>query len=90
MPDRPPRAPRAGEGPYTRLHLNVGAEMGVGPGDIVGAIAGETGLPASIVGRVDIRERHLFVEVAEAHANVVRSRLSRTTIRGHHVKAKVA
>ena len=47
-------------------------------------------MPASIVGRVDIRERHLFVEVAEAHANVVRSRLSRTTIRGHHVKAKVA
>lgn len=90
MVAKPIRAPRAGEGPYTRLHLNVGAEMGVGPGDIVGAIAGETGLPASIVGRVDIRERHLFVEVAEAHANVVRSRLSRTTIRGHHVKAKVA
>ena len=44
--------------------MNIGEEMGVAPGDVVGAILGETGLPAAVVGTVDIRERHLFVDVA--------------------------
>ena len=48
----------------TRLHINVGEEMGVVPIDIVNSIAGETGLPGNVVGKVDIRERHSFVDVS--------------------------
>lgn len=64
--------------------------MGVGPGDVVGAILGETGLPSGTVGTVDIRERHLFVDVAAEHANAIISKLNRTTIRGQRLKVKVA
>ena len=38
-------------------------------------IQGETGLPAEIIGRVDIRERHTFVEVASEHAAGVVAKL---------------
>ncbi|HSH93641.1 MAG TPA: DEAD/DEAH box helicase, partial [Roseimicrobium sp.] len=72
----------------TRLHVNIGEEMGVKPGDIVGAILGETGLPADVVGVVDVRERHLFVDVAAEHANAIISKLSRSQIRGRNVKIK--
>jgi len=70
--------------------MNLGEEMGVAAGDVVGAILGETGLPAQVVGKVDIRERHLFVEVASEHTNAIVSKLNRTQIKGRRVKVKVA
>ena len=74
----------------TRLYMNVGEEMGVTAGDVVGAILGETGLPALVVGTVDIRERHLFVDVASEHANGIISKLNRTRIKNQKLKVKVA
>jgi ATP-dependent RNA helicase DeaD len=68
--------------------MSIGREMGVAPPDIVQAIAGETGLPASVVGTVDLRDRHLFVEVTEAHARGIIAKLNRTRIKGHKVKVK--
>lgn len=89
-PERPPKRSRPPAGQFTRLHMNLGEEMGVGPGDVVGAIAGETGLPPKVVGVIDVRERHLFVDVAAEHANAILSKLNRTRIKGHKVKLKSA
>jgi ATP-dependent RNA helicase DeaD len=74
----------------TRLWMNVGEEMGVVPIDVVNTIAGETGLPGKIVGTVDVRERHLFVDVATEHVNSVLSKLKRSQIKGHNLKVKIA
>jgi DbpA RNA binding domain len=74
----------------TRLHINVGEEMGVAPIDIVNSIAGETGLPGKVVGKVDIRERHSFVDVSTEHANAILAKLNRAEIKGHKVKIKAA
>ena len=74
----------------TRLHLNVGEEMGVVPIDVVNSIAGETGLPGKVVGKVDIRERHSFVDVSTEHANAILAKLNRAEIKGHKVKIKAA
>jgi ATP-dependent RNA helicase DeaD len=74
----------------TRLYVNTGAEMGVSEPDIVGTIMGETGLPRKVVGAVDIRERHLFVDVASEHANSIISKLNRAQIKGRSAKVKVA
>ena len=74
----------------TRLWMNIGEEMGVVPIDIVNAIAGETGLPGKIVGLVDVRERHLFVDVASEHVKGVIAKLNRSQIKGHKIKMKVA
>ena len=74
----------------TRLWMSLGEEMGVVPIDVVNAVAGETGLPGKVVGTVDIRERHLFVDVAAEHANSIIAKLNRSEIKGHKVKVKLA
>jgi ATP-dependent RNA helicase DeaD len=99
-PEAPRRAPPGSVAPSkasrrtpegeTRLYVNVGAEMGVSEGDIVGTILGETGLSRKIIGAVDIRERHLFVDVASEYANSIISKLNRAQIKGRKVKVKVA
>lgn len=86
---KPKHSRRTGDG-QTRLYMNVGEEMGVAAGDVVGAILGETGLPAKTVGTVDIRERHLFVDVASEHANAIIAKLNRTRIKNQKLKVKVA
>ena len=74
----------------TRLWMNLGEEMAIKPIDIVNAVAGETGLPGKVVGTVDVRERHLFVDVAAEHANGIIAKLNRAEIKGHKVKVKAA
>jgi ATP-dependent RNA helicase DeaD len=86
-PSKPSRRTPEGQ---TRLYVNTGAEMGVSEGDIVSTILGETGLPRKVVGTVDIRERHLFVDVAAEHANSIISKLNRAQIKGRRAKVKVA
>ena len=89
-PAPPPRVSRRTPDEQTRLYMNVGAEMGIAAGDVVGAILGETGLPAKVVGTVDIRERHLFVDVATEHMHGIVAKLKRSQIKGHKLKVKVA
>jgi ATP-dependent RNA helicase DeaD len=74
----------------TRLFMNIGSAMQIAPIDIVNAISGETGLPGKIVGTVDIRERHAFVDVATEHVRSIISKLNRSSIKGHKTKVKVA
>jgi ATP-dependent RNA helicase DeaD len=73
-----------------RLFINIGAEAGIQPIDVVNSVAGETGLPGKVVGTVDIRERHLFADVAEEHAHAIIAKLNRAEIKGRRVKVKLA
>ena len=74
----------------TRLWMSLGAEQGVAPIDFVNSVAGETGLPGKVVGKVDVRERHAFVDVASEHANSIIAKLNRSEIKGQKVKVKLA
>jgi ATP-dependent RNA helicase DeaD len=74
----------------TRLWMNIGEEQGVTPIDIVNTVAGETGLPGKVVGTVDVRERHVFVDVASEHVKGIIAKLNRTQLKGHKLKVKVA
>ncbi len=74
----------------TRLWMNIGEEMGIAPIDIVNTVAGETGLPGKVVGTVDVRERHLFADVASEHVKGIIAKLNRSEIKGHKLKVKVA
>jgi len=84
------KASRATPPDQTRLWISVGKEQGVAPIDFVNSVAGETGLPGKVVGTVDMRERHSFVDVASEHANGIIAKLNRAEIKGHKVKVKVA
>ena len=64
--------------------------MGISNADVTSTIMGQTGLPASVVGFIDIRERHLFVDVLTEHAPSIIAKLNRTRIKGNHIKVKLA
>ena len=85
-----PKESRATPAGQTRLWMSLGAEQGVAPIDFVNSVAGETGLPGKVVGKVDVRERHSFVDVASEHANSIIAKLNRSEIKGQKVKVKVA
>jgi ATP-dependent RNA helicase DeaD len=85
-----PKVSRATPANQTRLWMNLGAEMNVAAIDVVNVVAGETGLPGRVVGTVDLRERHLFVDVDAEHANAIIAKLNRSEIKGHKVKVKLA
>ena len=74
----------------TRLFLQIGRQDGIRPGDIVGAIANEAGVPGNAIGAIDIMDRSTFVEVPEAEAGRVIDALSRTKLRGKRVYVDIA
>jgi len=87
---RSPKHSRQTPEGQSRLYINIGAEMGVGGKDVVDAIMGQTGLPAKVVGTVDVRDRHLYVDVAGEHANSIIAKLNRSRIKDHKLKVKIA
>ena len=85
-----PKPSRAVAAEKTRLWMSVGETQGITPIDVVNSVAGETGLPGKVVGTVDVREKHLFVDVDSEHANGIIAKLNRAEIKGHKVKVKLA
>jgi ATP-dependent RNA helicase DeaD len=77
------RAPRTGREPgMATLFLNVGRKQLVTPADIVGKIAGVTRLPATVVGAIDIHQRHTLADVAEAEAAFIVKKLAGIKLKG--------
>jgi ATP-dependent RNA helicase DeaD len=72
---------------YARLFVSIGERDGVRPGDLVGTIAGETDIPGSQIGKVDIRDTFSIVEVPADIAERVIAALNGTTIKGRSVRA---
>src|SRR5438132_2504241 len=74
----------------TRLFLTAGRNQGVRPGDLVGAISNEAGIPGNLIGAIDIMDNCAFVEVPEEVAEAVIEALSRTKLRGRRVRVQAA
>ena len=77
--------PGAASGGMTRLFMTIGTRDGVKVGDLMGVIAGEGGIPGDHVGKIDLRESHALVEVADADAPGVIARVNGAMIRGRRV-----
>jgi ATP-dependent RNA helicase DeaD len=80
--ERPPAGAGRPGGPAARLFVGVGRDAGVRPGDLVGAITGETGLTGRDVGAIEIHQRFALVEVPESAADEVVQALRATMIKG--------
>ena len=66
----------------THVWVGVGREAGVRPGDLVGAIANETGLSGRDIGTVRIQDHYSVVEIPASAEDEVIVSLGRTLIRG--------
>ena len=76
------------EGAWTSLFIKVGEQDGVGPGDLVGAITGESDAVGSQIGKIDIRETYSLVQVDPDVADHVIRELSGSTIRGRKAEVR--
>ena len=74
---------------WVKVFVNVGKKDRAGPKDLVGALIKEVGLEKAQIGRIDMRESFVLVEVAPAAAETVVRRMTGVTIKGKRVAAKV-
>ncbi|MBB4932663.1 ATP-dependent RNA helicase DeaD [Lipingzhangella halophila] len=73
---------RTPAGGMARLFVGAGRSARIRPQDLVGAIAGETGLSGRDIGAIDIADRFSLVEVPESSAEEVIESLRGSTIKG--------
>jgi ATP-dependent RNA helicase DeaD len=73
-----------------RLHINVGRKNNVAAKDIVGAFAGEAGVPAKSIGVIDIYDKFSFVDVQSKYANEVIDAMNNNQIKGRTVTVNQA
>ena len=73
-----------------RLFTNIGKNQKARPGDILGAIAGESGIPGRLVGTIDMYDKYTFVEVPQEHAKDVLKAMKNAKIKGKSINIEPA
>jgi ATP-dependent RNA helicase DeaD len=87
---RPPGAPHPSvpDGGWVQLWVGGGRRAGIRPGDLVGAIANEAGVPGSVVGAIQISDDFALVDVQAAVVDAVAHALRGARIRGQQVQVR--
>lgn len=80
----------SGKQGMARLFINIGKKHKAKTGDILGAIAGETGMPGNLIGTIDMYDKFTFVEVPREHANEVIQIMRKAKIKGKSINIEPA
>ncbi|MBL8969253.1 MAG: DbpA RNA binding domain-containing protein, partial [Myxococcales bacterium] len=72
----------------TTLLLDGGRQDKLRPGDLLGALTGDMGLPADVVGKIDILARHSYVAIRSDRAALALQRLRAGKIKGRSFRAR--
>ncbi len=83
------RTPGRNDGAWVRLWIGQGRETGVRPGDLVGSITNEAGVPARAIGAIQISGRFSIVEVAEGAAEEIVRSMRGVLLRGKPVQIRL-
>lgn len=78
------------EAGMVRLFVNLGKNQRIRPGDILGAIAGETGMPGKLIGSIDMYDKYTFVEVPREYASEVIQVMKSAKIKGKSINIEPA
>jgi ATP-dependent RNA helicase DeaD len=68
-----------------RFHVSLGKKQGIRPGDILGAVAGECGIPGSDIGEIEVLENYSFFNAASEHQMRILDRMQGAQIKGKDV-----
>jgi len=74
--------------PMVTLQIEGGRKDKVRPGDILGALTGEAGIPAPQVGKIDIFDHSAYVAIERSIADKALKRLSSGKIKGRNFKIR--
>ena len=70
------------------LCIDGGRKNKLRPGDILGALTGDAGIPASEVGMINVFDFHTYVAIRRASANLALARLTAHKIKGRFFKIR--
>ena len=74
-----------------RLFINIGKKDKIKPANILGAIAGESGMPGKLVGAIDMLDNYTFVDVPAIHAEkILKAMNDNVQIKGRRVNVEKA
>ena len=73
-----------------RLFINIGKKQKAKPGDILGALAGESGMPGKLIGTIDMFDKYTFVEVPREYAKDVLAAMKNAKIKGKSIAIEPA
>lgn len=83
--EAPAAAGRPESTAIARLFIGAGRAAGIRPGDLVGAIAGESRVSSRDLGAIEIADRFSLIDVPESRADEIIAALRATTLRGKRV-----
>ena len=73
---------------WTRIFVNVGKRDGAGPGDLVGAITGETPAVGGQIGKIEVRDTYSLVDLDSQIVDEVLSGLEGAVVKGREIRAR--
>ena len=76
------------QAPMVTLTIDGGRKNKVRPGDILGALTGDAGIPGDQVGKINISDFRAYVAVKKDSARKALSRLEQGKIKGRHYKVR--
>jgi superfamily II DNA/RNA helicase len=77
------------EAPMVTLCIDGGRKNKLRPGDILGALTGDAGIPASEVGKINVFDFHTYVAIRRAAASLALTRLTAHKIKGRFFKIRI-
>jgi len=79
---------KAPPAPMATLRIDAGRGDKLRPGDIVGAITGDAGLPFEAIGKIDVFATRSYVAILRAQADKALARLQAGKIKGRNFRVK--
>ena len=83
-----PAARSAPPAAMATLRIDAGRADKLRPGDILGALTGDAGLPAALIGKIDIFATRSYVAIARNQANNALARLDKGKIKGRNFRVR--
>lgn len=74
--------------PMSKITISIGRNDKVAPKHILGAVAGESGLPGSIMGTIDVQRNYTTIDVPKQYKTRIIKALNKKTVKGKIVTVK--
>ena len=88
--DRNYVAPQTEKDEMVRLFINIGRNQRIDVKDVMGAVAGETGIPGKRIGKIEVHDKYSFVDVPKKFAQDVVNIMNNGQIKGNKINVDFA
>jgi len=73
-----------------KLRISLGRVHNIRPGDVVGAVANEAGIPGRSIGAIEVKKFETFFDVKADQVQQVLAKMKNSTLRGERMDVRIA